>query len=74
MKITVKAARVNFGMSQKDTAALLGLSLTAYVRKENGKARFYFDEIIALSRKFNVPVQNFFDPECHSKTRKEKAI
>lgn len=68
MKITVKAARVNFGMSQKDTAALLGLSLTAYSRKENGQARFYFDEIICLSKTFKMPVENFFEQQCHIKT------
>ncbi|MEK5057702.1 hypothetical protein BK126_05375 [Paenibacillus sp. FSL H7-0326] len=72
MKITVKAARVNCGISQEAAAAKLGLSLTAYKRKENGQSRFYFDEIVELSKEFNVPTQNFFGSGCRKKTQENE--
>lgn len=69
MQLSVKAARVNAGFSQRQTANRLGLSLTAYVRKENGKTKFYADEIVQLSRLFGVQVQIFFEASCRVKTQ-----
>lgn len=69
MQITVKAARVNVGKSQKETAHYIGLSLTQYQRKENGIARFYADELAKLSVYFNVPMLNFFEAGCPKKTQ-----
>lgn len=71
MKITVKAARVNCGMSVKDAAMKLGLSVSGYSKKENGHARFYVDEIAALSQLFEVPFENFFEAVCHNKTQSD---
>lgn len=68
MMISVKAARVNAEMSQKDVADLLGLSLTGYQRKESGKNRFYADELVVLSKLFNVEIENFFEARCRNKT------
>ncbi|MPN44964.1 hypothetical protein SDC9_192531 [bioreactor metagenome] len=69
--ITVKAARINADKSQEDAANSLGISITAYKRKENGLSRFYVDEIAVLSRLFKVNMTNFFEAQCHKKTRKE---
>ncbi|GIO63534.1 helix-turn-helix domain-containing protein [Paenibacillus cineris] len=69
MIITVKAARVNKGLSQQEVANQMGLSLRAYQRKENGEVRIYADEIVALGRLFGIPVQNFFESQCRKKTR-----
>lgn len=69
MIITVKAARVNAGLSQQEVANQLGLSLRAYQRKENGEVRIYADEIVAISILFGVPAQNFFETQCRKKTR-----
>lgn len=69
MKMTVKVARVSCGYLQKEVADHLELSLNAYVKKENGKSRFYFDEITRISTLFGVPIQNFFDNQCLKKTR-----
>jgi transcriptional regulator with XRE-family HTH domain len=68
VQITVKAARVNAGLQTKDVATKLGLSVSGYSKKENGKARFYVDEIVTLSKIFNVPFENFFEAECLNKT------
>lgn len=72
MKMTVKVARVSCGFLQKEVADHLELSLNAYVKKENGKSRFYFDEITRISTLFGVPIQNFFDNQCLKKTRTVK--
>ncbi|MFD1887502.1 helix-turn-helix transcriptional regulator [Paenibacillus wenxiniae] len=69
MRITVKAARVNAGMSQEEVAKHLGLSKNGYTRKENGQSKFYIDEIVSLSDLFNVKLENFFETMCRKKTQ-----
>lgn len=70
-KISVKAARVNCGMKSDEVAEKLGLSRSGYSKKENGKARFYVDEIAKLSELFQVPFANFHEAECHNKTQSD---
>lgn len=69
MLITVKAARVNVGKSQKEVAGSLGLSLNAYVKKENGKRKFYVNEIVRLGEIFGVNISFFYETQCHKKTQ-----
>lgn len=65
----VKSVRVRYtNISQREAAEHLGLSLTAYVRKENDKARFYADELVKLAKLFQVSIDIFFDQGCHNKT------
>ncbi|WP_138751775.1 helix-turn-helix domain-containing protein [Paenibacillus sinopodophylli] len=64
MKITVKAARVNSGLKVKEAADHLNLSLNGYSKKENGRARFYADELAQLSKLYKVPYENFFEAAC----------
>lgn len=74
MKLTVKAARINFTkLTQKEVADHLGLSLTAYCRKENGKSRFYADELDKLAKLFGVSIDIFFGNACPKKTQSEKS-
>lgn len=67
--LSVKAARVNSGKTQNEVAKCIGLSLNTYKKKENGKTRFYVDEIVLLSRLFHVKMENFFEVSCHKKTQ-----
>lgn len=69
MLISVKAARVNKELSQQEVANMLNLSLTAYVRKENAKSKFYVDEMVQLSRILEVNIENFFEAQCRKKTQ-----
>jgi transcriptional regulator with XRE-family HTH domain len=72
MRFSVKAARVNFtSLTQKEVADYLGLSLTAYCRKENGKSKFYAEELHKLAQLFGVNIDIFFDLACHNKTQNE---
>lgn len=73
MKITVKAARVNAGISQKEAAKQLSISLTAYNRKENGRAKFYADELYKLAEMFGIDIDIFFELGCRKKTRQNTA-
>ncbi|CAJ1315962.1 helix-turn-helix transcriptional regulator [Paenibacillus nuruki] len=59
MIITVKAARINKGMTQEEVAHSIGLSLNGYKRKEGGERRFYIDEMFKLSNLFGIEIQNF---------------
>ncbi|WP_182200123.1 helix-turn-helix transcriptional regulator [Paraliobacillus salinarum] len=63
IKITPKGLRVSNDLTQEEVAEKLGISLTQYRRKENGKVRFYADEIYKLSQLYSVPVTIFFDKE-----------
>ncbi|KKX54439.1 helix-turn-helix transcriptional regulator [Brevibacillus borstelensis] len=69
MQITIKAARVNAGMTQSQVAEKLNLSLNGYAKKESGRSRFYIDEILLLSNLFGVDYENFFEVACHKKTQ-----
>lgn len=68
--ISVKAARINAQKTQEEVADFLGLSLNGYKRKENGKRRFYIDEIVALSKLFKISIGNFFEAQCRKRTQK----
>ena len=70
MKFTVKSVRVGFTkITQEEAAKHLGISLTAYNRKENGKTKFYADELCKLAKLFGVSINIFFDLTCHNKTQ-----
>ena len=69
MQISVKAARVNANMTQSEAAKALGISLKAYNLKENGRTKFYADELAQLSTLFNIPLLNFFEAQCRDATR-----
>lgn len=69
MTLTVKTARILAGYSRKQVANELKLSVSGYAKKEEGKSKFYIDEIVLLSDLFKVDMQNFFEVECLKKTR-----
>jgi len=74
MTLTIKAARVIAGLSKKEVAKQLNLSVSGYTKKENGKSKFYIDEVVVLSDLFKVDMQNFFEVQCLNKTRKTKTM
>lgn len=71
MPLTIKAARIIAGYSRKEVAEKLDLSVSGYAKKEDGKSKFYIDEIVLLSELFGVEMQNFFEVRCRKKTRRE---
>ena len=62
----LKAKRVEFGLSQKDLAKVLGISTKTMCIKEcDNRNRFTFDEIITIAREFRLNLKDinhiFFD-------------
>lgn len=57
---TVRQARVLANISSKEMAKMLGLSQNAYLKKEKGLSRFYYDEALKFSSFVNIPADNIF--------------
>lgn len=55
-KFSVKAIRINLKLSQTEMAKKLDISKRAYVNKELGVSKWYFDEIIKISQLSNIDV------------------
>ena len=47
-KLSVKAIRINIGMSQEEMANRLGISIRTYCDKENGKNKWLWEEILQI--------------------------
>lgn len=69
MVLSIKKARLIAGYSRKDVAERLDLSVSGYAKKEDGKSKFYIDEIVILSDLFKVEMKNFCEVQCLKKTR-----
>lgn len=65
MKITLKAARVNAGMTQKEAADKIGVSETTIINWENGKTACNARMMPKIAALYNIPCENliFFRPE-----------
>ena len=58
----LKAKRVEFGLSQKDLAKVLGISTKTMCIKEcDNRNRFTFDEIITIAREFRLSLKDIND-------------
>lgn len=47
-KFSIKAIRINLNKSQEEMAKILNITPRAYSDKENGKSRWYFDEVLKI--------------------------
>lgn len=63
MKVTLKAARVNAGLSQQAAADLLGIDRATLHNWENGKTKVSKANLIALSSIYNAPIEFIILPE-----------
>ena len=58
----LKAKRVEFGLSQKDLAKVLGISTKTMCIKEcDNRNRFTIDEIITIAREFRLRLKDIND-------------
>lgn len=69
MASVLKILRILNNDKQQEIAKLLGVSLTSYNNKENGKASFTLDEAKVLSDKYKVSLDKLI-----SDTTKEEVI
>ncbi len=57
----LRGLRVEHGLTQKNIAEKIGINLSTYTLKENGKRDFTASEISKLCEIFNVKSSIFFD-------------
>lgn len=60
VNLELKSLRVKHGLSQEETAKLLGITTATYNRKENGSRKFSVDEAGKLADIFNATVEEIF--------------
>lgn len=63
LKITLKAARVNAGMTQNDAAERAGVTVQTICNWENGKTTPSPLDLLGLSSIYGVNVDNIFLPQ-----------
>lgn len=63
MKVSLKAARVNAGLTQKDVANALGVNEMTVVKWENGVIVPLADRFLALCRLYDAPVDDVLLPK-----------
>ena len=56
--VTIRQIRLMNEATQEEMAELLGITTQAYINKETGKTRFYWDEVKKVSNRFNVPIKD----------------
>lgn len=62
-RITLKAARVNVGLTQKEVADRIGVSETTIFNWENGKSRITFEGLVMLANLYKMGVDDFLLPK-----------
>ena len=62
LQISLKAARINAGKTQKDAANAIGVSNSTIVKWENGKTLPRADQLNNLCARYKVPVNAIFLP------------
>lgn len=57
MQITLKAARVNAGLTQQQVEAETGFARSTLTRWENGKSSPRMDDLTVLCKLYDIPVE-----------------
>lgn len=67
IKLTLKGARVNAGLKQKELADLMGVTRLTIIHWESGEHRPSAEKLERLCMILNVPRDNIILPECIQK-------
>lgn len=62
VKISLAAARVNSGMTQKEAASKVGVSKTTLINWEKNKTKIPFKALTELCNIYNFPIDGIFLP------------
>lgn len=54
--------RMSKRITQQEMAKMLGVDVRTYVNKEHGITQFKANEMFAISREFNQPIEEIFLP------------
>lgn len=60
MRITLKAARINAGLSQEEVAKKLGVCRQTIIKWERDTGRLNFEKLQSLCRVYGVDVNDIF--------------
>ncbi len=60
LQITLEAARVNAGMTQKEVATAMNVDRTTVIRWEKAKKIPNYDESEKLAKLYRIPLDNIF--------------
>ena len=63
MQITLKAARINSGLKQKEVCEKLNIAQSTIVRWEQGETFPTVQQLCALCRLYNCTLDDIFVPE-----------
>jgi DNA-binding XRE family transcriptional regulator len=63
MAWSIKAARVNAGLTQKEAAKALGVSETTVMKWEKGASVPLADKFVEMCRLYNVSMDDVFLPQ-----------
>lgn len=69
LKITLKAARVNAGMTQGQAAEKLGVIKETILNWENGKTRVGTIQLMALCQLYGISIDDIILPEKSTESR-----
>lgn len=72
MQTKLLALRRENNETQSQLAKLLGLSVTSYSLKENGRVQFKSNEMFKLAHHFNKPIEDIFLPQKYTKRELNK--
>nr|WLJ26360.1 MAG: helix-turn-helix XRE-family like protein [Firmicutes phage HS18] len=61
-RITLKAARVNVGLTQKEVADRIGVSETTIFNWENGKNKMPLEGLVKLANLYDMSIDDFLLP------------
>lgn len=61
-KLTMKALRVNAGLTQREAAKAIGVTIGTLCRWERGQASPPFEKIARLAELYNCSTDNFLMP------------
>jgi len=60
MQKKIKILRAIKGVTQEEVANALGITLSTYCKKENGKRKFTLDEAYKLAQYFDCSIEGIF--------------
>ena len=69
----LKAARISQGFTQDDIADLLGMSGSAYQKREQGVTEFKVKEAIIISNFLDEPLEKIFSYKLENSSSSNKA-
>jgi len=67
MQEKLAALRRYHNISQKEMAGLIGVDTRTYVNKESGQSQFKANEMFAIAKKFQMPIDEIFLPTNFTK-------